>query len=91
MSSLSLAALLEFSKGQTSPRLSIQNAELIAPVFQLVKESINHLNEPFFFLFLHSPSNCVSSIGSITVPEGLTALRVEINAMQSIVGEEYAP
>lgn len=51
MSLLSLTALLEFSKGQTSPWLSIQNAEVIAPEFQLVKESINHLNEPFFFFF----------------------------------------
>lgn len=90
MSLHSLTALLEFSKGQMSPRLSIQNAEVIAPEFQLVRESINHLNELFFFFF-HSHSNCVSSIDSITVPEGLTALRVEINAMQSIVGEQYAP
>lgn len=71
MSSLSLTALLEFSKGQMSLRLSIQNAEVIAPEFQIVKESINHLNEPFFFFFNTPPPIVSHQSAASRCPRGL--------------------
>lgn len=56
-----------------------------------MKEGINHLNNPFFFLFQYHLLQLCLINRQHHGARGAAVLWVEIDGMQSVVGEQCAP